>query len=273
MNEFTKFSLLTAKFKRLRDFLIPVTVQEKMIRHVENIPGFQMKVIDKDTHHDSTSSIWVVPYPFVRPAQNILDTDDDYKLYSASMHGEVTKNKILNNRIGRYQNRFLPENRLEEFDNNDDKFSIVHVYSGDINIIDRSLSDMSKTVLYVIPERLPSLIRSIANAVHIQNAPDQEILDNAYTDYDPDKLDGADISSLVYNARVTNTAYYLNKAAEIILEDRYLLGIQVYGYDNEEDDQLLGTTPEAIHTKEQMDVITTHLMEKIKNKDKVILIV
>lgn len=230
-----------------------------------------MKVIDKETFRDGTNSVWVVPYPFINPVNNIAE--EDYDLYSPSLRGNVTKAGILNNRIGRYQNRFLPEDRLSEFDESDSKFSIVHVYSGDINIIDRKVTDVSKTTLYLIPERLPALIRSMKNIAHIKEASDQEILDNSYKGCSPEELDGADTRSLIDNARSMNIVHHLEDVAEILLEDRYLLGIQVCGYDGEEDDELLGTTPEAIHTKEQMDVITEHVMEGIKNKDKVILIV
>ena len=271
MNEFRNFSLPTARFKRLRDFLVPLSVQEKLIRRIEKIPGFQMKVVNKETFRDDIDSVWVVPYPFINPVSNI--TEEDYELYSPSLRGNVTKSEILNNRIGRYQNRFLPKDRLDEFDNSDSKFSIVHIYSGDINIVDRKTIDISKTVLYLIPERLPALIRLMKNIAHIKEAPDQEILDNAYKDCSPEELDGADTRSLIDNARSMNIVHHLEDVAEVLLDDRYLLGIQVYGYDGEEDDELLGTTPEAIHTKEQMDIITEHLIEGIKNKDKVILIV
>lgn len=271
MNKFTDFSLPMAKFKRLRDFLVPLSIQEKLIRRIEGIPGFQMRVVNKETFKDDTDSVWVVPYPFINPVNNIAE--EDYELYAPSLKGNATKAEILNSRIGRYQNRFLPKDRLDEFDKSDTKIGIVHVYSGDINIIDRKYCDINKTILYVIPERLPALIRSMKNIAHIKNAPDQEILDNSYKDCTPEDLDGADTGSLVDNARSMNIVHHLEDVAEVLLEDKYLLGIQIYGYDGEEDDELLGTTPEAIHTKAQMDIITEHLMESIKNEDKVILIV
>lgn len=272
MNDFTKFAVPTTKFKRLRDFLIPLNVQEKLIRHVENLRGFRLSAMDKKTNRERSDKVWVAPYPFVTSVEHI--ENDDLELYRRmGGHEDATKKDVLRSRIERYHDRFISNAALDKIDSTESKVSLVHIYSGDVNVLDTSTSDLDQTEVFIIPERLPMILRELKIISYINKAPDQEVVEKAYVNYSPDDLEGADIEALAKKGRFWNYMGHMDAIAEVLLDDRYLLGIRVHGHNGETDSELLGTTPEAVHSKEQMDIISQHVLQGLKNKDKVILIV
>ena len=271
MNDFTKFTVPTTKFKRLRDFLIPLNIQEKLIRHVENLRGFRLSALDKKTNRERSDKVWVAPYPFVTSADHI--ENEDLEMYQRMGHEDATKKDVLHSRIERYHDRFISNDALNKIDSSESKVSLVHIYSGDVNVLDTSTSDLDQTELFIIPERLPMILRELKIISYINKASDQEVVEKAYVNYPADELEGANIEALAQKGRLWNCMGHMDNIAEVLLEDRYLLGIRVHGHNGETDSELLGTTPEAIHSKEQMDIISQHVLQGLKNKDKVILIV
>ena len=274
MNDFTKFTVPTTKFKRLRDFLIPLNIQEKLIRHVENLRGFRLSAIDKKTKRERSDKVWVTPYPFVTSAENIENAD--LEMYQRMGQEDVTKKDVLRSRIERYHDRFITNDALNKIDNNESKVSLVHIYSGDVNVLDTSTSDLDQTEVFIIPERLPMILRELKIISYINKASDQEVMEKAYADIPADELENLEpttIEALAQQGREWNCECHMYSIARALLADRYLLGIRVHGHNGETDSELLGTTPEAVHTKEQMDIISQHVLQGLKNKDKVILIV
>lgn len=271
MNDFTKFTVPTAKFKRLRDFLIPLNIQEKLIRHVENLRELRLSAVDKKSYREQSDKVWVTPYPFITSADSI--ENEDLMMYTNMSREDVTKKDVLHSRIERYQDRYIPNDVLNMIDSNENKVSLVHVYSGDINVLDTGASDLDQTELFIIPERLPTILRELKIISYINKASDQEVVEKAYADYTAEELEDVDIEALAQKGRLWNRVGHLDNIAEVLLDDRYVLGIRVHGHTGETDSELLGTTPEAIHSKEQMNIIAQHVLQGIKNKDKVILIV
>lgn len=274
MNDFTKFAVPTTKFKRLRDFLIPLNVQEKLIRHVENLRGFRLSAIDKKTKRERSDKVWVTPYPFVTSAENIENAD--LEMYQRMGQEDVTKKDVLRSRIERYHDRFISNDALNKIDNNESKVSLVHIYSGDVNVLDTTTSDLDQTEVFIIPERLPMILRELKLIGYINKASDSEVMEKAYADIPADELVNLEpetIEALAQQGREWNCECHMYSIARALLADRYLLGIRVHGHNGETDSELLGTTPEAVHTKEQMDIISQHVLQGLKNKDKVILIV
>ena len=272
MNDFTKFAVPTTKFKRLRDFLIPLNVQEKLIRHVENLRGFRLSAIDKKTKREWSDKVWVTPYPFVTSAENIENAD--LEMYQRMGQEDVTKKDVLRSRIERYHDRFISNDALNKIDNNESKVSLVHIYSGDVNVLDTSTSDLDQTEVFIIPERLPMILRELKISGYINKASDQEVMEKAYADIPADELENLEpttIEALAQQGREWNCECHMYSIARALLADRYLLGIRVHGHNGETDSELLGTTPEAVHTKEQMDIISQHVLQGLRNKDKVIL--
>lgn len=274
MNDFTKFAVPTTKFKRLRDFLIPLNIQEKLIRHVENLRGFRLSAMDKKTNRERSDKVWVTPYPFVTSAENIENAD--LEMYQRMGQEDVTKKDVLRSRIERYHDRFISNDALNKIDNNESKVSLVHIYSGDVNVLDTATSDLDQTEVFIIPERLPMILRELKIIGYINKASDQEVMEKAYADIPADELENLEpetIEALAQQGREWNCECHMYSIARALLADRYLLGIRVHGHNGETDSELLGTTPEAVHTKEQMDIISQHVLQGLKNKDKVILIV
>lgn len=271
MNDFTKFAVPTTKFKRLRDFLIPLNIQEKLIRHVENLRGFRLSAVDKKTYRERNDKVWVTPYPFITSADSI--ENEDLEMYHHMGHEDGTKKDVLRSRIERYHDRFISNDVLNKIDTDENKVSLVHIYSGDVNVLDTSTSDLEQTEVFIIPERLPMILRELKIISYINKASDQEVVEKAYANYSADELEDANIEALAQKGRLWNCMGHMDNIAEVLLEDRYLLGIRVHGHNGETDSELLGTTPEAIHSKEQMGIITQHVLQGLKNKDKVILIV
>lgn len=275
MNDFTKFAVPTTKFKRLRDFLIPLNVQEKLIRHVENLRGFRLSAMDKKTNRERSDKVWVAPYPFVTSADDIKN--EDLEMYQRmGGHEDATKKDVLRSRIERYHDRFISNDALNKIDNTESKVSLVHIYSGDVNVLDTATSDLDQTEVFIIPERLPMILRELKIVSYINKASDQEVMEKAYADIPADELENLEpetIEALAQQGREWNCECHMYSIARILLEDRYLLGIRVHGHNGETDSELLGTTPEAIHSKEQMDIISQHVLQGLKNKDKVILVV
>lgn len=273
MNDFTKFTVPTTKFKRLRDFLIPLNIQEKLIRHVENLRGFRLSALDKKTNRERSDKVWVAPYPFITSADNI--ENEDLEMYQRGQE-EATKKDVLHSRIERYHDRFISNDALNKIDSSESKVSLVHIYSGDVNVLDTTTSDLDQTELFIIPERLPMILRELKIISYINKASDQEVVEKAYADIPADELENLEsetIEALAQQGREWNCECHMYSIARILSADRYLLGIRVHGHNGETDSELLGTTPEAIHSKEQMDIITQHVLQGLKNKDKVILIV
>lgn len=275
MNDFTKFAVPTTKFKRLRDFLIPLNVQEKLIRHVENLRGFRLSAMDKKTNRERSDKVWVAPYPFVTSADDIRN--EDLEMYQCIMGQEdATKKDVLRSRIERYHDRFISNDALNKIDNTESKVSLVHIYSGDVNVLDTATSDLDQTEVFIIPERLPLILRELKIISCISKASDQEVMEKAYADIPADELETLEpetIEALAQQGREWNCECHAYSIARALLADRYLLGIRVHGHNGETDSELLGTTPEAVHSKEQMDIISQHVLQGLKNKDKVILIV
>lgn len=275
MNDFTKFAVPTTKFKRLRDFLIPLNVQEKLIRHVENLRGFRLSALDKKTNRERSDKVWVTPYPFVTSAEHIENVD--LEMYQRVMgHEDATKKDVLRSRIERYHDRFISNDALNKIDNTESKVSLVHIYSGDVNVLDTSTSDLDQTEVFIIPERLPMILRELKIIGCINKASDQEVMEKAYADIPADELENLEpetIEALAQQGREWNCECHAYNIVRAILADRYMLGIRVHGHNGETDSELLGTTPEAVHSKEQMDIISQHVLQGLKSKDKVILIV